>query len=243
MLVDLARIPGIAKGHNGLRGARHFKHAGWRRWTKVLTSGDVGEGAATRNAVLRTYSGGENEPSVGSDPTCHSGVMSFFGARNLAVLLCAAFIAGSGVSAQAQGSNPDQKPPEQQKSQAGGDAAKAQADKKRSDEIAEASRQMTGPAANPECIWLGWRVVRLLWRDDLDTAFRHLDLYDRFGCPGNHIQASFRCLVRQGPTDSKSPEALDKAVKDCWINPAASPDPAAAAAPAAPPAQGGTSTR
>ena len=30
----------------------------------------------------------------------------------------------------------------------------------------------------------------LLWRDDLDTAFRHLDLYDRFGCPSAHIQAT-----------------------------------------------------
>ena len=33
--------------------------------------------------------------------------------------------------------------------------------------------------AIPECVWLGRRVVSLLWRDDLDTAFRHLDLYDR----------------------------------------------------------------
>jgi hypothetical protein len=168
--------------------------------------------------------------------------MSFFGARNLAVLLCAAFLAGTVASAQAQGSNPDQKPPEQ-KNQAAGDAAKAEAEKKRSEEIAEAGRILTGPAANPECIWLGWRVVRLLWRDDLDTAFRHLDLYDRFGCPGNHIQASFRCLVRQGPADSKATEALDKAVKACWINPALSPDPAAVAAPTTPPAPGGTTTR
>ena len=35
-------------------------------------------------------------------------------------------------------------------------------------------------------IWLGRRVVVLMWRDDLDTAFRHLNLYDRFGCPGGH---------------------------------------------------------
>jgi Ni/Co efflux regulator RcnB len=168
--------------------------------------------------------------------------MPFFGARILAVLLCAAFLAGTVASAQAQGSNPDQKPPEQQKNQTG-DAAKAEAEKKRSDEIAEAGRLLTGPAANPECIWLGWRVVRLLWRDDLDTAFRHLDLYDRFGCPGNHIQASFRCLVRTGPADPKAAEALDKAVRACWTNPALLPDPAAVAAPAPPTAQGGTTTR
>ena len=42
-----------------------------------------------------------------------------------------------------------------------------------------------------------------MWRDDLDTAFRHLDLYDRFGCPGEHIQISFRCVVRQGNIDQK----------------------------------------
>ena len=38
----------------------------------------------------------------------------------------------------------------------------------------------------------------LMWLDDLDTAFRHLDLYDRFGCPGGHVQATFRCLTRFG---------------------------------------------
>ena len=74
------------------------------------------------------------------------------------------------------------------------------------DEFAEASRLVNGPAGNPECVWLGRRVVGLLWRDDMDTAFRHLDLYDRFGCPGPHIQAAFRCVVRQGNMiDPKSP--------------------------------------
>ena len=65
-----------------------------------------------------------------------------------------------------------------------------------------------GPAAHPECVWLGRRVVGLMWRDDLDTAFRHLDLYDRFGCPAGHIQATFRCLVRQGNIDPKPPDTL-----------------------------------
>ena len=73
------------------------------------------------------------------------------------------------------------------------------------DEFAEAAKLLGGPAANPECVWLGRRVVSLMWRDDLDTAFRHLDLYDRFGCPAGHIQATFRCLVRQGTIDSKQP--------------------------------------
>ena len=68
-------------------------------------------------------------------------------------------------------------------------------DPQKVDEFAEAQHAITGPAGNPECVWLGRRVVSLLWRDDLDTAFRHLDLYDRFGCPAAHIQSSFRCLI------------------------------------------------
>ena len=107
---------------------------------------------------------------------------------------------------------------------------------KKIDEIAEAARVLTGPAGNPECVWLGRRVVSLLWRDDLDTAFRHLDLYDRFGCPSAHIQATFRCLVRQGNIDPKQPETLNGRIHACWLNPGLEPTPAAAAAqpPAAP---------
>ena len=77
---------------------------------------------------------------------------------------------------------------------------------KKIDEYAEAEKLLGGPAANPECMWLGRRVVSLLWRDDLDTAFRHLDLYDRFGCPAGHIQTAFRCVVRQGNIDPKAPD-------------------------------------
>jgi hypothetical protein len=58
------------------------------------------------------------------------------------------------------------------------------------EQLAEAQRLLKGPAGNPECVWLGRRAVSLLWRDDMDTAFRHLDLYDRFGCPGSHIQTA-----------------------------------------------------
>jgi hypothetical protein len=105
-------------------------------------------------------------------------------------------------------------------------------DKRRTDEFAEAAKVLGGPAANPECVWLGRRVVNLLWRDDLDTAFRHLDLYDRFGCPAGHIQATFRCVVRQGPFDPKAAESLHARVHACWINPALQPATAAAPPPA-----------
>ena len=124
------------------------------------------------------------------------------------------------------------KAPEPQKPTAADTAAKD--GQKKIDEIAEASRVLTGAAGNPECVWLGRRVVTLLWRDDLDTAFRHLDLYDRFGCPGAHIQATFRCLIRQGNIDPKAQETLNGRVHSCWLNPALEPEPAAAAAPQQP---------
>jgi len=111
------------------------------------------------------------------------------------------------------------------------------------DEYAEAQRAISGPAGNPECVWLGRRVVSLLWRDDLDTAFRHLDLYDRFGCPSGHIQLAFRCLVlHSNAIDPKVPDSLNGQVLACWINPsrevAATPVPAAPAGPAAAAASG-----
>jgi hypothetical protein len=131
--------------------------------------------------------------------------------RSLPALFAAAVLALSTVSAAAQ--TAEQKPPEGQKPN---EAAK---DQKKIDEFAEAIRVLGGPAANPECVWLGRRVVNLMWRDDLDTAFRHLELYDRFGCPGGHIQASFRCLVRHGQIDPKALESLSARVHACWINP------------------------
>jgi hypothetical protein len=116
------------------------------------------------------------------------------------------------------------------------DAAKdANQNQRRTDEFAEAAQAINGPAGNPECVWIGRRVVVLLWRDDLDTAFRHLDLYDRFGCPGGHIQATFRCLTRfAAQIDNKVPETLTSRVHACWINPAAQVQAAAASAPATP---------
>lgn len=95
---------------------------------------------------------------------------------------------------------------------------------RKTDEFVEAAQAINGPAGNPECVWLGRRVVNLMWRDDLDTAFRHLDLYDRFGCPGGHVQAAFRCLVRfGGQIDNKVAETLNSRIQVCWINPNAQP--------------------
>jgi hypothetical protein len=122
--------------------------------------------------------------------------------------------------------------------------AQAQANteaQRRAEELAEAARQVSGPAGHAECVWLGRRVVGLMWRDDMDTAFRHLDLYDRFGCPGGHIQATFRCLVRQGAIDPKAQDTLNGRVHACWLNPALQPQPATAQNPAA--TSGGTAPR
>jgi len=111
------------------------------------------------------------------------------------------------------------------------------------DQFEEAAKAVGGPGGNPECVWIGRRVVGLLWRDDLATAFRHLDLYDRFGCPSGHVQAAFRCVIRQGSIDPKAepdaPTSLNSRVHACWLDPqgAAKPPapPAAATPPAAPP--------
>ena len=122
---------------------------------------------------------------------------------------------------------------------AAGSAPSAEAVKdgqRKASEFGEAAQAINGPAGNPECVWFGRRVVRLMYNDDIDTALRHLDLYDRFGCPGGHIQATFRCLSRFMPEiDSKVPGSLDSHVHACWINPAAQPQVAAATPPAAAP--------
>ena len=157
--------------------------------------------------------------------------------RMLPIALCAAILTFTAQSALAQSG--DAKPTPGATGEPGKDS------QRRSDEFAEAAKLVAGPAGNPECVWLGRRVVGLLWRDDLDTAFRHLDLYDRFGCPGPHIQQTFRCVVRQGNIDPKAPpESVNARINDrvhaCWLNPAMPSQPAAASTTSAAP---GSTTR
>jgi hypothetical protein len=156
--------------------------------------------------------------------------VTFFG------LFAAVWVLSGGVCL-AQSSEP--KAGEQQRQQSGQASEAAKDGQRKIDEFAEAAQVLGGPASNPECVWLGRRVVSLLWRDDLDTAFRHLDVYDRFGCPGGHIQATFRCLVRQGHIDPKAAESLHGRVHACWIN----PDLQAGSKPATTATPGGTTTR
>ena len=163
-----------------------------------------------------------------SGPDLKSAVLRHLAVAGLVAGL--ALLTGSGGAfAQSGTPAPDQpgKPP------AANAADPTKDNQRKTDEFVEATQAINGPGGNPECVWLGRRVVRLMWRDDLDTAFRHLDLYDRFGCPGGHVQATFRCLTRfGGQIDDKVPRSLDDKVHVCWINPGAQPQTAAAASPA-----------
>lgn len=145
----------------------------------------------------------------------------------------AVFAIASSPPAWAEQSKPDQPPAAGETQPQNGDVKKDDAKKddakkdapRKTDELMEVARQITGPAGQPECVWFGRRVVNLLWRDDMDTAFRHFDLYDRFGCPSPHIQAAFRCVVQQGLIDPKMPESLQARINACWIDPTAVPPP------------------
>lgn len=128
-------------------------------------------------------------------------------------------------SALAQSNPTEQKPAEQKSPE---EQAK-EAQRRSIEEYAEAAK-LPGNAGLPECVWSGRRIAMLLWRDDIDTARRHMELYERFGCPTEHLKIAFRCLVRQGNIDSKSQERLSERVHACWVNPDAPP----AAAPVAP---------
>lgn len=139
----------------------------------------------------------------------------------LAALLAVTLMPNTGTAQ----SGPSKSPAPQQKPA----TEKPQNGQKQIDELAEAAKVLGGTAGTPECVWLGRRIIILLWRDDLDTAFRHVDLYDRFNCPSAHIQASFRCLIKQGPIDPKAQETLNSRAFACWLRPDQAPPPAATA--------------
>jgi len=106
----------------------------------------------------------------------------------------------------------DQKAADQAKAEEQ-EAAKAIAEYK------EAEAKLSISAGAPECVWTGRRIVSLLWRDDMDTARRYIDLYDRFGCSSEHLKSAFRCVIEQGPIDPKAADRLASRVHDCWIAP------------------------
>jgi len=146
--------------------------------------------------------------------------------RSAAALLAGGVLLALTLTASAQQSG-DQKPPEQAQGEQKPDDQKAaeqakaeqQAQQRAIDEYKEAAEKLTSSAGAPECVWTGRRIESLLWRDDIDTARRYIDLYDRFGCSSEHLKLAFRCIIQQGPIDPKAADKLASRVHNCWIAP------------------------
>jgi hypothetical protein len=146
-----------------------------------------------------------------------------------ATLAAVGFLLVSPLPAPAQQSGGEQKPPEQaqgeQKPEQKDDERKAaeeaeqQAAEKAMQEYGEAAAKLPRSAGAAECVWTGRRIASLLWRDDIDTARRYIDLYDRFNCSAEHLKLVFRCVIQQGPIDPKAADRLASRVHDCWISP------------------------
>jgi hypothetical protein len=143
--------------------------------------------------------------------------------RSLAAPLAAALVFAAIPLGWAQNAGEQKQTEQPQKPPGAPPADAAKEEKKKIDEFAEAARILPGAAGQPECVWTGRRVVSLLWRDDLDTALRQLEIYDRFGCPGDHLQQAFRCVVRQGEIDKKSTDSIGMRVAACWLTPSLPP--------------------
>lgn len=78
--------------------------------------------------------------------------------------------------------------------------------------------EVVTPARQPECVWLGQRVVSLLWRDDVNTAREQVRFYDRFGCPSEHLKLAFRCVIRQSERQPEQTD-LNARIYGCWMSP------------------------
>jgi hypothetical protein len=86
-------------------------------------------------------------------------------------------------------------------------------------EYKEAEAKLPRSSGAAECVWTGRRIASLLWRDDIDTARRYIDLYDRFNCSAEHLKLVFRCVIEQGPIDPKAADRLASRVHSCWVTP------------------------
>jgi hypothetical protein len=143
-----------------------------------------------------------------------------------AALVAGGFLLASVVAAaaQSQGTGPNPANQAQGEQKASDQAtAEQQAEARRLEEIdqyKQAAARLSISAGSAECVWTGRRIATLLWRDDVDTARRYLDLYDRFGCSAEHLKLAFRCMIRQGPMDPKAADRLSARVHSCWIDPA-----------------------
>jgi hypothetical protein len=152
--------------------------------------------------------------------------------RCAAAALAGGLLLTSVLAASAQSQGVEQKPADQaqgeQKPQ-----DKAQGEQKPADEAAaeqqaaaravaeyrEAAAKLPHSAGSADCVWTGRRIASLLWRDDIDTARKYIELYDRFGCSAEHLKQAFRCVVQQGPIDPKAADRLALRVHSCWVAP------------------------
>jgi hypothetical protein len=117
---------------------------------------------------------------------------------------------------QAQG---EQKTEQKDGDQKAAEQAAQEAAEKDMQEYREAAAKLSRSAGAAECVWTGRRIASLLWRDDIDTARRYIDLYDRFNCSSEHLKLVFRCVIQQGPIDPKAADRLASRVHECWLSP------------------------
>lgn len=143
------------------------------------------------------------------------------GRLKFAVALTGGLFLASLAPAFAQSQGGEQKPAESQKT---AEDRLKEAQLRAAQEFAEAAKLLK-TAGRPECVWAGRRITSLLWRDDIDTAKRYTDLYERFGCPADHLKLAFRCVVRMGPLDQKATDKLAARVHTCWVHPETEPSP------------------
>src|ERR1700744_3593195 len=100
-----------------------------------------------------------------------SAVLRHLAASGLALLIGLGSTGFDGAFVQSGGA-PDQSAKSgSANAQAPADAAKD--NQRKTDEFVEAAQAINGPAGNPECVWLGRRVVRLMWLHDLHNPLSY----------------------------------------------------------------------
>jgi len=137
--------------------------------------------------------------------------------RVLAVAFAGGLFFACQAQSFAQSQDGEQKPAAPQTAEEKAKEEKAkEARAKAAREFAEAAK-LPKNAGLPECLWTGRLAASLLYRNDVDTTRRYMDLYDRFGCPADHLKLAIRCVVRLWPRQGA--EMLADRVQACWLNP------------------------
>ena len=135
-----------------------------------------------------------------------------FANRATAVALAGGLFFASLAPAFSQNQGGEQKPVDPQTAEEIAKEARARAAR----EFAEAAK-LPKNAGLPECLWTGRLVASLLYRNDVDTAKRYMDLFERFSCPADHLKLAIRCVLRLWPRQGA--EMLADRVQACWVNP------------------------